>query len=276
MRFTPAYVLTAIVTVLALVASVGGIVINGLYQDNQLVTAAWYGNDVVTLLVAVPILVGALFLAIRGSLRAQLVWLGMLDYTLYNFSFYLFGAAFNSFFLVYVALFVLSIFALIFGLLALDARGISEQFGAGTPVTWISGYMLLVAFLLGGFWISLSLNYVFTGQVPQIITAVDHPTNVIAALDLSMVVPIQLLGAIWLWRRQPWGYVLAAMTNLKGAVYMLVLTVSTITAIKAGVSEDLPMVALWGIIGIGHLIATVYLLRNLVPRTRQFNIGGKS
>ena len=264
MRFAPTYILSAIVIVLALVASVGGIFINELYQDNQLVTAAWYGNDLVTLLVAVPILIVALFLAIRGSLRAQLVWLGMLDYTLYNFSFYLFGAAFNGLFLVYVALFVLSIFALIFGLLALNAKGISEQFGTGTPVRWISGYTLLVALFLGGFWISLSLNYIFTGYVPQIVIAVEHPTNVIAALDLSMVVPIQLLGAIWLWQRQPWGYVLAAMTNVKGAVYMLVLAVSTITAIQAGVTDDLPMVALWGIIGIGHLIAILYLLRNLV------------
>lgn len=65
-------------------------------------------------------LVAALVLARRGSGRAQLVWLGMLAYTLYNYAFYLFGAAFNSLFLVYAALFTLSVFALLFGLVALD------------------------------------------------------------------------------------------------------------------------------------------------------------
>jgi len=36
--------------------SVGGLVIPDLYQDNPHVTAAWFGNDLVTLVVAVPLL----------------------------------------------------------------------------------------------------------------------------------------------------------------------------------------------------------------------------
>jgi hypothetical protein len=204
-----------------------------------------------------------LILTMRGSQRARLVWLGMLDYTLYNYAFYLFGAAFNSLFLIYVALFALSIFALIFGLAALNVKGISEQFRASTPVKWISGYMLLLGLFLGGFHISLSLSYIFTGQVPQMIVAVGHPTNLIAALDLSMVVSVYLLGAIWLWKRRPWGYVLAAMANVKGAVYNLALVASTVTAVQAGASEDLSQVALWGSIGIGCLIASLFLLGNL-------------
>lgn len=258
-----AYVLSAIIAVLALVTAAGGLFINGLYQDNSLVTFAFYGNDLVTLLVAVPILVAAAILAMRGSQRARLVWLGMLDYMLYNFAVYLFGAAFNSLFLIYVALFALSIFALIFALVVLDTKGISEQFRAGTPVKWISGYMLLVALFLGGFHISLSLSYVFTGQVPQMIVAVGHPTNLIAALDLSMVTSVYVLGAIWLWKRQPWGYVLAATANVKGAVYNLALAASTVSAVRAGASEDLSQVALWGSIGTGCLIASLFLLGNL-------------
>lgn len=107
-----AYVLSSIIGVLALMAAAGGLFLDDLYRDNRFVTLAWFGNDWVTLIVAVPILVTALTLSVRGSLRAQLVWLGMLNYTLYNFGFYLFGAAYNRFFLIYVALFALSIFAL--------------------------------------------------------------------------------------------------------------------------------------------------------------------
>jgi len=46
----------------------------------------------------------------------------MLLYSLYNATFYLFGAAFNSLFLVYTAVFTLSGFALMFGLLSLDGE----------------------------------------------------------------------------------------------------------------------------------------------------------
>ena len=58
--------------------------VDDLYRDNAFATSAWRGTDLATLAVAVPILIVALILALRGSLRAQLVWLGMLDYTLYD------------------------------------------------------------------------------------------------------------------------------------------------------------------------------------------------
>jgi len=63
-----AYVLSAIIAILALVASAGGLFLDGPYRDNALVTAGWFGNDLVTLVVAVPVLVAALILSMRGSL----------------------------------------------------------------------------------------------------------------------------------------------------------------------------------------------------------------
>lgn len=262
-EFKSAFNLSVIIVILMVVASVGGFFINGLYRDNLLVTSGWYGNDLVTLLLAVPLLVLSLVLSKRGSQRAQLVWLGMLFYTLYNYAFYLFGAAFNSLFLVYVALFTLSIFALIFGIASLNVKGITGQFRPGTPVKWIGGYMMLVVLLLGSFHISLSLTYVLTGQVPDIVINVEHPTNVISALDLSLVVSFGLLGAVWLWKRQPWGYVLAVIWNVQGAVYMVALSAAAVWAFQAGASEDIMQVALWGSIGVGCLISFVLLLGNM-------------
>jgi cellulose synthase/poly-beta-1,6-N-acetylglucosamine synthase-like glycosyltransferase len=210
-KFKSAYILSAVITVLALVASAGGLFIGDLYRDNAFVKTAWYGNDLMTLLVAVPLLVVTLILSMRGSQRAQLVWLGLLVYMLYNYAFYLFGAAFNRFFLIYVALFALSIFALIFALPRVDVNGISQKFQARTPVKWISGFMLFFALLLGGIWIAQSLGFVASGQVPQTVADTGHPTSVVFALDLSLLMPGMILGAILLWKRQPWGYVLGAM-----------------------------------------------------------------
>src|SRR5689334_20342185 len=91
------FVLASAIAVLAAVASAGGLLIHRLYRDNTWVTAAWHGNDLVTLAAAVPLLIGGLVFARRGSQRAVLVWLGMLAYILYGYAFYLFGAAFNRF-----------------------------------------------------------------------------------------------------------------------------------------------------------------------------------
>ncbi|MFW6270988.1 MAG: hypothetical protein ACOC4G_13040 [Bacillota bacterium] len=204
-KHKPAFILSVIIIILMVLASIGGIFINDLYQDNFLVTSGWCGNDLITLLIAAPMLAISLILSKQGSQRAQLVWLGMLFYTLYNYAFYLFGAAFNSLFLIYVALFTLSIFALIFGASSLNLKVITEKFRSSTPTKKISGYMAIVALLLGVFHVSLSLKYVFTGQVPEFIILLEQTTNIISALDLSLTVSFGLLGAVRLWKRQPMG-----------------------------------------------------------------------
>ena len=258
-----AYILSAIITILMIVASLGGLLLDNLYQDNHFVTSRWYVNDLVTLLVAVPMFATALFLARRGSQRAQLVWLGMLAYTLYNYGFYLFGAALNSFFLVYAALFTLAIFALIFGLASLKVEAMAEHFNPHIPVKWISGYVLFVALFLGGFWIALSLNYVLTKEIPPMVVAVDSHTNLTAALDLSMVVSFGLLAAIWLWKHEPWGYVLATIWNLNGAVYNLVLSASTVLVVEEGASVELWSATLWMSISIACSVASICLIASV-------------
>src|ERR1044071_3889065 len=130
---------STIIAVLALIASAGGLFWNGLYRDNTLVTAAFRGNDLITLVVAVPGLLIALRMIRRGSARAHLVGLGLLAYMLYNYVFYLYGAAFNRFFLLYVALVALSITALIISISSLDVQSISQAFLPRTPVRWIAG-----------------------------------------------------------------------------------------------------------------------------------------
>jgi len=264
----PAYVLSILIAVLAVVASAGGLLIDNLYRDNLMVTSGWHGNDWVTLVVAVPVLVAALILAMRGSKRTQLVWLGMLDYMLYNYAFYLFGAAFNGFFLVYVTLFALSIFSLIFALVKLDVEGISRQFRTSTPVKWIAGYMVFVATGLTVVYVAQCIGFIVGGQLPPIVTLTGHPTGVVFALDLSLVAPWFVLGAVWLWQRRPWGYVLSVILNVKAVVYMLAMVATTVSTVQAGASEDLSQVALWGLIGIVSLLASLFLLVNLKPANR--------
>lgn len=213
--FKTASLLSAIIAILAIVASVGGLFSDHLYRDNAWATTAFRGDDLVTLVIAVPLLVGALILARRGRPRAQLIWLAMVAYMVYNYAFYLFGATFNRFFLLYVALVSLSILALIFGLQAIDINGISQQFHVRTPVKWISGFMLVFAVVLGGLWIFQSLSYVVTGQLPQL-----PGYNLVFALDLSLLVPSLVLGAILLWKRSAWGYVLGTILNVMGTVYL--------------------------------------------------------
>jgi len=117
--------------------------------------------------------------------------------------------------------------------------------------------------LLGLFHVALSLGYIFTGQVPEIIINLGQSTNIISALDLSLTVSFGLLGAILLWKRQPWGYVLAVIWNVKSAVYLTALSAATVRGFQTGASESINELALWGPIAVGCLICLILLLRNI-------------
>ncbi|MGD2157030.1 MAG: hypothetical protein PVG32_09175 [Anaerolineales bacterium] len=62
-KLRPVYILSAMIAILATIASAGGLFLDGLYRDNTFVTSLWGGNDLVTLVVAVPMLVAALILS---------------------------------------------------------------------------------------------------------------------------------------------------------------------------------------------------------------------
>lgn len=248
------------VAALMLLQSVSGVAFPKLYRDAGWVTAAWYGNDLVTALVAVPLMAWALMAVRRGSRRAELVWYSMLGYCVYNYAYYLFGAQLNWFFPVYVVLFAMPVFALILALGRVDAGQIASAFSGKTPVKWISSYMLFTGIGLTFAWTAQWLNFMLTGAVPDV---GEEGFRLIASLDLSYIVPWFVLGAVLLIRRQPWGYIVATIITLKGATYTLVLTVtSTVGALRGieGTLEQIPVWAVWTLVG---GLAVWGLLRNL-------------
>ncbi|MDW7675535.1 MAG: hypothetical protein SCK28_13485 [Bacillota bacterium] len=258
------YIISIATAVLALVAAGGGLLLDNLYLDNNdFILIGWYANDMVTLLVALPLLAASIIFSIKGSYRAQLLLLGILNYMFYNYAFYLFGAALNMFFLIYAALLVLPVFGLIFGLLNLDMDKIGDSFSDRTPVRLISSFMIFLALMLGIAWTGQWLNFVINGQLPQIMVDVGATNNIVAALDLTLVVPFFTLAAIWLWQRKAIGYVLAIIVLVKGFIYNVVLTVGSIIQANSGIAGAADLVPLWVFLGAGCLISVLLLIVNL-------------
>jgi hypothetical protein len=262
------YIFSIIIVVLAAIASAAGLFIPDLYRDNALVVSALRGNDLVTLAVAVPTLIVALIVTGRGSLRALMVWMAMLGYMIYDYIFYLYGAAFNVIFLLYVALVGLSVYALIFGLSSIDAVEISRRFNPRTPVRWIGLFTLLLALLFGGMEISRALTFVVSGRLPHDVIATGHPTAVVYAVDLSLLVPGLVLAGGLLWFRRPWGYVLGTMFMIKGTSYGLALIAMSAFAAKATGSWD-PLTPAYAAVAVGCLVACILLLGNMRPEERR-------
>ncbi len=62
--------LSAILFTLVALAAGAGVLVEGVYRDNLLVRAGWFGNDLVTLIAALPLLAITTVWARRGSPRA--------------------------------------------------------------------------------------------------------------------------------------------------------------------------------------------------------------
>jgi hypothetical protein len=247
-----AYGLTAATIVLMVVVSAGGAFGSGwLYRDNPLITATFRGQDWVTLLVAVPLLGTGLMLELRGSLRGRLLWLAMLFNAMYSYLFYAVGAAFNVFFLLYVAIFGLAAYALLFAVLRIDVAPMAAKTG-GRAVRGIAiGYTLLVGASLGLLWTGMSLSYLATGTVPAPIVASGHPTGVVFAIDLVFIVPPMLTSAVGLIRRQALSWILATLMSVSGTVYTLSLCAASVSVVvaAAGTGAELPIWAALTVLG---------------------------
>src|SRR5687768_10792482 len=106
--------LSVLIAFLATAGSLVGILFDETIYGQE--TANWaaqsVGQDIANL-IAFPAFVVAAFYAARGSMRAYLVWLGLLVYSAYTYAIYSFALHFGPLFLVWVATFGLSIYTLI-------------------------------------------------------------------------------------------------------------------------------------------------------------------
>lgn len=253
------YRLSWTLAVLASIQAVLGLVMSEQYRDVEWIKLTWFGNDWVTLLVGVPLMVAALMLARRGSVRGTLLWLGLLAYFLYNYAYYLLGAAMNVFFALYVALFVLSAATLILALVSVDQASVARSFGPSTPARTLGGYLVFVATGLSAVWMGVWAAHVFAGKPTPI--AVEA-FKLVAALDMTIMVPALLAGGVLLWKRSTWGFALAAMASIQGALYLLVLTVNTLFSFQRGLTKPPGELPIWGSLALFTSVAAILLLLN--------------
>lgn len=223
--------LTPLILILGMGLSLAGILFP-IYRDNPLITSVWQGNDLVTLFVACPLLLFALLKLNKGFLTDQLLWLGCTWYFVYNYFFYLYGAAFNVAFIFYVLIVILSLLSFIFGMVELLSKIKIDLYSVTSKRTLIISRLFLVFFsvLMGLAWSGLSVSYWFTQTVPLAITQTDHPTGVIFATDLIFLVTPLILAAYFLSKKHGLGIVLTPILMVKCILYPLVFVASGILA----------------------------------------------
>lgn len=241
----------------------------GLYRYDTVSSAAqMQANDLVTLVLGLPLLVIASRLALRGSLRGRLLLTGTLGFFLYTYTSMTFGAAYNPLFLVYVALWSLSLVACILSVQAIDVAALPQHFSPHLPRRGIAGLL----FAAGGFllvaWLGRIVPPLLRGETP----ALENTTTLfIQALDLGVIVPLSFVSAVLLLQRKAWGYLLASVAVLKLLTLGLAVSTMGVNMVRVGVPISpielviFPGLALVNLVMAGLLLKHIHV-PTLTPR----------
>jgi hypothetical protein len=209
------------------------------YWDTFSMTLQMQANDLVTLVLGLPLLAISFWLARRGSLRGRILLAGTLGFILYTYITMAFGAHFNALFLVYVALFGLSLFAYVLVLMSFDLATLPARFSDDLPRSWIAGLLFFAAAFLSFVWLgriipTIDLNS-GAGGVSGIPVLENTTSMFIQAMDLGIIVPVCILSGILLLRRHAWGYLLASVGLTKFLTLGLAVSLMGLNMARGGV-----------------------------------------
>lgn len=234
----------------------------GLYQHESLkLGPQTRGQDVVTLLVGIPLLVSSLVKARKGSLKARLLLAGTIGYFLYTYMMYMF-IHYNPLFLAYVIIMALSLYAFILTLMSFDMEKLRLSFNEKLPVKFLAFFQLFIAVILTGLWLSDLIPALINGSVPR---ALQHYHCLpIYAMDLGLAVPTLLISAYLLIKRNSFGYLLTAIMSIKSITLLTALSAMGIAAVLEGaqMSKEMLIFPAFNVIAI---FAVYLLLKNIKP-----------
>lgn len=233
----------------------------GLYYWDTISSAAqMQANDLVTLLLGLPLLAISFWLTLRGSLRGRLLLTGTLGFILYTYITMCFGAAYNQLFLVYVALFSLSLFAFILSMISFDLSALPDHFSEKLPRGWIAALLFFAAAFLSLAW----LGRIAATFAPDAIPALDNTTSMfIQVMDLGIIVPLCVLSGILLLRRSAWGYLLASVGLMKFLTMGIAVSVMSLNMRRVGVPISTVEAAMFPTITLVNIVMVTLLLKNI-------------
>jgi hypothetical protein len=235
---------------------------HGLYfYDTVNATAQMRGNDVITLAVGLPLLAVSTLLAFGGSLRGRLLLTGTLGFFLYTYMSMCMLTSYNALFLVYVALFGLSLYAFILPMLSFDLARLPNCFSPRLPRRLIAGLLFFIGGFLALAWLGRIVPEISTTQVAAL---ENTTTRVIQAMDLVLIVPLAVVAGVLLLRRSPWGYLLAPVFVMKAITMGLAVSTMVIFQALAGTPENLAVGIPFLVITLINLGVAVVLLKNVI------------
>jgi hypothetical protein len=204
-----AYWLSAALGVAAAASSLLTFTVPAVLRGTAVMNGSARGTALVVLLAGVPALACSMLLAARGSAAAVITWLGAVGFLLYNSLVFVFATPANRLFPPYLAMLALAAWSAGALLRQADVTTLGVLFSPRTPVRAIAVYMWVTVALNAAAWLARIVPAVVHDGTPAYLRGTGLTVNVVYVQDLALWLPLLAVAAAWLWRRRPWGYLLA-------------------------------------------------------------------
>ncbi|MCC6456370.1 MAG: hypothetical protein IT328_15555 [Caldilineaceae bacterium] len=266
----PFYLLGTLIAVLLAITAGAGVLMDGLYRpflDEPLVAFQFF-QDLLSLLFA-PLLVMVMVWTDRGSLRAFVIWNGLLVYAAYYYAFYCFGFVYTLYYPLYLAVMGLATFSLVGLSSNVDLQFFRARVSERMPVRLVSG-VLGMTVLFVPIWLSMMFQGIRTGQVGT--------TDLVFVLDLAFLIPACVFAAVQIWRRRPVGYLFSGPLLFKATVSGILLMGGEFLKMQRGLPPALDQLAMYLFLATVGLVGLVLYLRNLgdVPEQKNMRAATRS
>lgn len=184
------------------ILSIAGLVLTDSIYPSEELLQSYLVNDVINLILGLPILIGSMWLTYRKKLAGLLFWPGALLYVIYNYIAYIIGIPLGLLTIAFTALVLLSAFAIYYLLIRIDIRSVKGQL-AGKVTEKIAGWFLVI---FGILFIIRAINIFITAGVDQAALPLTEIGVTIADVVISI---LWVIAGLLLLRKKPLGYTIA-------------------------------------------------------------------
>lgn len=223
-------ILLIITSILTLIAALTGIFNNGIYKEllngqtsSDFAVAGSVNQDLLAIPCSLALLVISILLFKKASYKLYIVSLGLVGYIFYGYAVYTFGPVVTPLYLIYIAIFALSVYCLILGILSFNRPELLKEIKLRKSIRNTIGlFLLIMTAVMSIKWISDIMLKSFNVTQPEL--------YLIAGMDLGIVLPACGIIAIMILKNKAYGIILSGIALIKVFTLCLSVTVGTFIA----------------------------------------------
>lgn len=206
--------MTIVVSVLVLFSCIVSIAEKSIYEDllsagtiNKALLVGSLGQDIIFIPLAIILLFLSILFLKHMNYKTFITILGLTGNFFYGYGLYAMQGQYTSIYLIYLAIFGLSIYTIVLGLLSFMQETVVQTSLPGALRISISIFLFSIVLMLGLVWL--------LRMAPDIAKHIPQDTYGVFVLDLAIVFPAIAITAVKLCQKKPFGNILAGVALVK-------------------------------------------------------------